>query len=318
MIDDDLDGQVAEIADLVPFARPELAAPLAPERLRAIKGTPGQVQNLCVADRSEVVILMGGALLALLHQYTSAAATYFLPDEPDGPRPSSRWPAAREALAVSLDWVESASAAPRFPAPDLTPRQAHAAEVFAHYAYRFALCRQLAHVVAEHIQRPQGDPRTVVILRASPEQEEEADGLAVHLQASTLPDPVHLSTALSCSVYFLTLMAALQPGSETFERRTLTCIASASLVHPDAEQGLQVIHDDLQRIVASVQETRRRERAEVRAAVAAATADTALEPYLRRSPSGVLDALRDAEDTTLLGQLPDELAHAVRISRAGS
>lgn len=316
MIDDELDGQIAEIAELVPFARPEMTAPLAPDRLRAVKGAPGHVQNLCVADRGEVVILMGGALLALMHQYTAAAATYFLPDEPDGPRPSSRWPAARSALAVSLDWVDSASTAPRFPAVDLTARQAHAAEVFAHYAYRFALCRQLAHVVAEHIQRPQGDPRTVVVLRASPEQDREADAMAVHMQASSLPEDSHLSTALSCSVYFLTLMAAVEDGSAAFDRRTMTCIAAASLVHPAAEQGLQVVHDDLQRIVAAVQETRQQERADVRAAVSVATADTALEPYLRRSPTGVLDALQAADDTALLAQLPDELAHAVRIARA--
>jgi hypothetical protein len=49
------------------------------------------------------VIRIGGGTWPVLNTFTRAAATYFVPDGA-GVRPSGGWPAARDALASTIDW----------------------------------------------------------------------------------------------------------------------------------------------------------------------------------------------------------------------
>lgn len=206
-LDDRLKDLAAGIIERIGFDPPELKEKLQPPQLRVTKGPPG-VNSYCVPmPDGRKMILVGVDLYPFFHHYTRAAATYFLPSEPGGIRPSSFWPPACSALATTLDWISSPASVPLYPEFDLSPHQADVARDFADYAYRFALCHEIAHVALEHVDASPTDLRSVggedlAVLRASQQQELEADRFGLHLQIKSLPES-ELITGVASAVYFV-------------------------------------------------------------------------------------------------------------------
>jgi hypothetical protein len=145
---------------------------------------PERVNAFSVQTQDGTEIVVGEGLCMFLGHYTRAAATYFLPSTPGGPRPSELWPDARASLATTVEWLSSPSMSPRYPNFEMTPHQARIGEIFATYALRFVLCHEIGHSIADHSpvditavgDNPQ-DARSV--LEFSHAQEVEADRLGL-------------------------------------------------------------------------------------------------------------------------------------------
>ncbi|MGH8563936.1 MAG: hypothetical protein ACREXW_07535 [Gammaproteobacteria bacterium] len=82
------------------------------------------------------------------------------------------------------------------------------------YAYRFALCHEMAHVALEHVDASRSELRAVgsedyEALLASQQQELEADRFRLELQIKSIPDSTQLVTALASAVYFVHITGLL-------------------------------------------------------------------------------------------------------------
>jgi hypothetical protein len=208
-LDDRLDELSASIVARIDIEPPEVKAKLGPSQLKVVKGVAHGLNNYCVpkADGTKI-ILVGADLYSFFLQYTRAAAAYFLPSEPGGPRPSPFFPRACSALATTLDWISSPTSAPVYPQFDLSPQQEHVAHAFAAFAYRFALCHEMAHIVLEHVDVSPAELQKVrdadvSVLGVSQRQELEADRFGLQLQINSLLDNTQLVTALASAVYFV-------------------------------------------------------------------------------------------------------------------
>jgi hypothetical protein len=180
-LDDRLAELSAAIVAHIDIEPPEVKAKLGPSQLTVVKDVAHGLNSLCVpkADGTKI-ILMGGGLYSFFLHYTRAAAAYFLPSEPGGPRPSPFFPRACSALATTLNWISSPASEPVYPQFDLSPQQANVAHAFAAFAYRFALCHEMAHVVLEHVDVSPAELQKVrdadaSVLLVSQRQELEAD-----------------------------------------------------------------------------------------------------------------------------------------------
>jgi hypothetical protein len=209
-LDQQLEKLVAGVVERIGVDPPELLQRLRPPELQVSKGPRG-VNSYSVRkpDRTKA-ILLGADLYRFLVHYTRAAATYFLPSNPGGPRPSPFWHKAQSAVATTLDWMASPALAPLYPEFNLTPRQAHVASGFADCAYRFALCHEMAHVALGHLDADAGsslERRSVggedlEFLRLSQNLEVDADNLGLELHYRSLPDHVRVVPGLVSAVYF--------------------------------------------------------------------------------------------------------------------
>ena len=213
-LDNRLDELAAGVVNRIRFDPPELKSKLQPPHLSVYTGPPGLNSGCVPIPGDKKIILMGADLYPFSHHYTRAAATYLLPSEPGGPRPSSFWPDACSAVATTLDWLASPAPTPLYPEFKLSQHQAHVARAFGDYAYRFALCHEMAHVALEHVDADSTQPKRVgsadiEVFRASQKQELIADRFGLSLQVKSLPDDSQLVTALASAIYFVHITGLL-------------------------------------------------------------------------------------------------------------
>jgi uncharacterized protein DUF955 len=267
-LDDRLDSLAAGIVERIGIDPPELKTKLRPPQLRVVKGAP-VVNSFCFTNRDNgtKTISMGANLYPFFHHYTRAAASYFLSDKPNGPHPSSFWPEARSAVASTLDWLSSPATAPIYPKFELSSKQTQAARAFGDFAYRFALCHEIAHVALNHVGQGSTAFKSlgnnkISVFRASQQQELEADQFALELQINSLPDNSQFVTALSSSVYFVHITALLDARLMLLAYLVDYLAWKIELTHPPAlarvlnlmqaaeslsgnGSGLQTVHEDL-------------------------------------------------------------------------
>lgn len=268
-LDEQLEQLAAGITQRVRLDPPELKAKLLPPQLQVVKGPPG-INSYCIPKSDGTKIIMIGAdVYKFFHHFTRAAAAYFLQSEPGGSRPSPFWPKAREAVANTLDWISSPAKKPRYNEFDLTPRQAHVASAFAAYTFRFALCHEMAHVVLGHLEsenniaqrRVSGED--VEFLRASHQQEFEADQMGLTIQIKSLPQITDIVTALVSPVYFVHITALLDARLmllaylvDTYHwkiarthppylARLFPLAGEAGRLYPGGDKGLMEVHNSL-------------------------------------------------------------------------
>ena len=208
-LDEQLEGLAAGIVSRLGFDPPEIGAALRPPQLRVAKADELGIKSYTVFAHGVPVILLGGDLYPAIVQYCRAAATFFLPSQANGDRPSDLWPGASAALATTIDWCTSPAANPRFPEFEVTPRQEQVAAAFAAYIYRFVLCHEMAHVSIEKLGNGDAEPvpessgDDIVTLRNSQNSELSADSLGLEFQLRSLPDRSQIVTALSAALYFV-------------------------------------------------------------------------------------------------------------------
>ena len=111
------------------------------------------------------------------------------------------------AVATTLDWMSSPAPVPMYPDFGLTPHQEQVATAFADYAYRFALCHEMAHVALGHVEEGPLDHRLIdgenyEVLQLSQQRELEADRFGLDLQFRSLPDSTQTVIGLSSAIYF--------------------------------------------------------------------------------------------------------------------
>jgi hypothetical protein len=241
-LDERLEELSAGIVETVVIEPPEMKAKLRAPQLRVVKGVPNGLNNYCVPNSDgTTIILVGGLLYSFFLHYTRAAAAYFLPSTPDGPRPSPLWPQARSAVATALDWISSPASAPVFPPFDLTSHQEHVSLAFAAFSFRFALCHEMAHVALEHVDASPGGLGRVKdadfsVLRVSQHQELEADRFGLSLQVKSLRDSSQLVTALASSVYFVHITGLLNGRLMLLAHLVDEANWKIALTHPPALQ----------------------------------------------------------------------------------
>jgi hypothetical protein len=270
-LDDQLEQLAAGITQRVRLDPPELKAKLLPPQLQVIKGPPG-INSYCIPNSDGTRIIMIGAdVYKFFHHFTRAAAAYFLQSEPGGPRPSPLWPKAREAVANTLNWISSPAKKPRYEEFELSPRQAHVAAAFAAYTFRFALCHEMAHVVLGHVESENLTQRRVngedvEFLRASQQQEFEADQMGLTIQIRSLPVITDLVTALVSPAYFVHITALLDARlmllahlvdpyhwkiartHPPYLARLFPLAGEAARLYPGGDKGLMEVHSSLQPI----------------------------------------------------------------------
>jgi hypothetical protein len=268
-----LDDRVEELAEgvvtRIGFDPPEVQQKLRPPRLRVIKGVPHGLNSYSI-PRSDgtTVILVGAGLYTFFHHYTRAAATYFLPSQRGGRRPSGFWPRARSALAITLDWISSPASAPHYSDFNLSPYQARAAKALGDYAFRFALCHEIAHVALGHVDVDPSELRRVAredvsVLRVSQEQELDADAFGLDLQIKSLPDSTQLVNGLAGAMYFLYITRLLDARLMLvahlvdYQRwrvsythppslhRVFNLMSAAETLHEGSASGLETLHGSL-------------------------------------------------------------------------
>jgi hypothetical protein len=261
-----LDELFAGIVDAVSIEPPETKAKLRAPQLRVVKGVPNGLNNYCVPNPDGTkIILIGGLLYSFFLHYTRAAAAYFLPSTPNGPRPSPFWSQARSAVATTLEWISSPGSAPVFPRFDLTPHQEHVAEAFAALAFRFALCHEMAHIALEHVELGRVKDADFSFLQVSQQQELVADRFGLGLQVKSL-DRTQLVTALASSVYFVHITGLLDkrlmllahfvdPRSWRIalthppaHHRVFNLMGAAQAFGDKCSAGLQSVHEALERV----------------------------------------------------------------------
>lgn len=204
-----MDGLVGGIIHLLDLNTDFDTSKLRPPALRVTLGTRHRwrVNAFSVRTKNGNEVVLGVGLCIFLHQYTRAAATYFLPSVEGGERPSDLWPAARAAIATTLEWLSSPSNSPRYLDFTLTPHQARVAQILGDYAFRFALCHEMAHSLAEDRPfdagagrpTPQGDQDAV--LAWSRDQEIMADRRGLEIQMAALADPSQVINGLASASY---------------------------------------------------------------------------------------------------------------------
>lgn len=272
-----LDGRLDEVVNnIVQRAGllPQTATRLLPPKLNVERAGSGvNAYYIAVPNQPTLTLVVGGEILDFMHQFTAAAATYFLPSSSDGSRPSELWSEARVAVAKSLDWISSPAQTPNFPDFRLAPRQALAAKAFGDYAFRFAVCHELAHAALDHVgvgltvPLGQSEEHSDVYL-ASQESELDADSFGLELQLRSLPDPTQIVNGLASAVYFIystrLLDARLMLLGDLVDlmrwhvrlthppplRRILGLMSAANRLHGEqAAAGLEKLHEDLSRMV---------------------------------------------------------------------
>lgn len=272
-LDERLDDVVNNIVQRAGLP-PQTAARLLPPKLNVERAGSGvNAYYIAVPDQPTLTLVVGGQILNFMHQFTAAAATYFLPSSSDGSRPSELWPEARVAVAKSLDWISSPSQTPNFPDFRLTPRQALAAKAFGDYAFRFAICHELAHAALDHVgvgltvPLGQSEEHSDVCL-SSQKSELAADSCGLELQLRSLPDPTQIVNGLASAVYFIystrLLDARLMLLGDLVDlmrwnvrlthppplRRIFGLMSTANRLHGEqAAAGLDKLHGDLSRMV---------------------------------------------------------------------
>jgi hypothetical protein len=340
-LDEHLPELAAAIVGGVGIDPPEVKARLEPPRLRIVKGAPDALNSFCVPSDSGVIILVGGELYRFFHHYTAAAATYLVPAKSGGAVPSRAWPEACSSLATTFDWACSPAATPIYPPIELTPYQASSARAFGSFAYRFALCHELAHVALGHVGRDvarQVVVNDVAVYRASQKDETEADQYGLELQVKSLANRLLAIPALTSSVHFI-YGTGLMDGklgllSELVDYRAWQIPYS----HPPAlgrvfqlaraAEGFQAgmsealfkVHEGLSPMNLEVwnraDDQRDAVAKAVRHLVRKGASGDALAPLLRRSPTGVvlgLEVTRKMSEATvrakdrLAESLPEEL-----------
>ncbi len=347
-LDELLPNITRNIASVFPFSDPTKRALLEPPQLSVVKGTPG-VNSFCVRqDNGSKLILMGSGMYPFFHQYTRAAASYFLAKQDGGPRPSELWPAARSAMASTLEWLCVRSPTPSFREFEVTPKQRHVGKAFGDFAYRFTLCHEMAHILCGHVDSASSAVHSVqhgntdhTALLASHQQEHAADALALELQVKSLLDPSQVETAMASAVYFvhvtglldgrLALLATLVDHdhwniSRTHPpalARTFVLMQAAERMVKHGGEELRKTHEALAGLDAEIYHAANVQQEETAAAVGkllAANASDDPSAELSRafavSPLGVLRALEgpvSAEQQrfieTFVATLPPEFQH---------
>ena len=288
-LDDQLEELAAGIIERIGLAPPALKAKLKPPQLRITK-VPCGINSYCVPGRDGAkTIVVGADLYPFILQYTRAAAAFFLPNEPGGPRPSPFWPPACSSVATTLDWISSPAPNPLYPQFDLTPHQAHVARAFAAYAFRFALCHEMAHVALGHFDGGTSELRTVAreeieVFRVSQLHELEADRLGLEFQFKSLPDDTQIVTGLASAVYFvhvirlldvrLMLLAHLvdhmswkiEYSHPPYPHRLLNLEGTAERLYRGSGSGLNTVHDGLAGIESELFEVANKQQDAVAAA----------------------------------------------------
>jgi hypothetical protein len=279
-LDEQLEGLAAGIVSRLGFGPPEIGAALRPPQLRVAKADELGIKSYTVFARGVPVIMLGGDLYPAIVQYCRAAATFFLPSQPNGDRPSDFWPGARAALATTIDWCTSPAANPRFPQFEVTPRQEQVAAAFAAYIYRFVLCHEMAHVTIEKLGNGDAEPvpgssgDDIVTLRNSQNSELSADRLGLEFQLRSLPDRSQIVTALSAALYFvyfnalfddsrLMLLAELVDQSTwnieyshpPYLHRVANLMETARLLEGDvAAEGLGILNASLSELIGEIRQ----------------------------------------------------------------
>lgn len=334
--DDNLEQLAAGIAQAIGFDPPEVKSSLQPPQLRITKGRGQGIKSYTVVARSVPVIFLGEDLYPVIRQYCRAAATFFLPNEIGGPRPSDLWPKARSALATTVDWYTSPAKRPRLPDFKATPRQEGAGSAMADSAYRFVLCHEMAHVALGHLQTGYLDPNAdsannVEVLRASQERELEADQLGLELQVRSLPSELAVA-ALAGAMYYiyfirlfddirLQLLSKLvdfqawhiEYSHPPYLRRVLGLMSTAhGLIGKFASDGIDALRGDLENLTGELIQASEEGQDQIAANASRLLADRsrsgnateALLKMLEQSPLGVLRAL---DGTTSVPHLADQV-----------
>jgi hypothetical protein len=282
-LDEQLEQLAAGITMHLLLEPPELKDKLLPPQLRVVKGPPG-INNYCIPKSNVAnIIMMGADVYKFFHHFTRAAAAYFLQSEPGGTRPSPFWPAACKAVANTLDWMSSPAKAPRYLQFELSPRQSQIANAFAAYAFRFALCHEMAHIILGHLESKNTARRTVSgedveFLRASQQQEFEADQVGLTIQMRSLPNFSQAEIALASSIYFVHITALLDARlmllahlvdvyhwkialtHPPYLARMFTLSRQAEGLYSGGAAGLMKVHESLQAVQSEIFDTANRQQ----------------------------------------------------------
>jgi hypothetical protein len=214
-LDNHLDELVSVIRSRIGMEPPEAKLRLSSSRLTVAKG-PRSVACYCrrISDTNSA-ILIGSELYPFLRHYLRAAATYNLPSTRNGPRPSDLWQGASSALATTLEWTAFPDLVAVFPDFCVSVSQQHAAEAILAYAFRFAVCHEMAHIALGHLdddllQARLIDETDVSVVRKSQENELHADSLALNIQMASLPDQTQAVNGMAGAVYFIHAIGLLK------------------------------------------------------------------------------------------------------------
>jgi hypothetical protein len=285
-LDDRLEELAAGVVNRIGFDPPELKLKLQSPQLSVVKGPHGLNSGCVPISDDKKMILVGADLYPFVRHYTRAAASYFLPSESGGPRPSPFWPDACSAVATTLDWLSSPAYAPLYPPFDLSPWQAHVAFAFGVYAYRFALCHEMAHVALEHVDTTSTEPRRVgnkdvEVFRASQEQELIADRFGLSLQIKSLPDYSQFDTASASAIYFVHITGLLDLRFMLLRylvdwdrwkiaythppalHRVANLMSAAEGLHRGAGEDLRAVHQSLGSLDGELREMANKQQEEV-------------------------------------------------------
>lgn len=319
---DQLGGMVSNILHRLGSDPPEAMEKVRPPHLRVSIGVPRGINSQALSVKGgSALILMGGGLYSLCEHYARAAATYFLPAPPSKATPSEHWPGARASLASTVDWLSSPTPDVRYHAFDSAPRHTNAALPFAVYAYRFAVCHELAHVILGHLRHDDTHADETARNRWTQQQEFAADRLGLRLQILSLPDSSDVVTALAAAVYLIHLTGLLDLRLMLLARlvdhdewkiaythpprlaRFAYLMPIADEFYPGGAAGLMRVHNSLTALDNEIMQTANEQqeavaqRAEQLLNDEAATGDGTLrfaqemDELLDRSPTGVLRAL---------------------------
>jgi hypothetical protein len=322
-LDEQLEGLAAGITSRLRFDPPEISMALRPPQLRVAKAGELGIKSYTIFARGVPVIMLGGDLYPAIVQYCRTAATFFLPSQPNGDRPSGLWPGASAALAA--------------------------------YIYRFVLCHEMAHVAIEKLGNGDAEPAPrssaddTVTPRNSQESELSADRLGLEFQLRSLPDRSQIVTALSAALYFvyfnalfddsrLMLLAELvdqntwqiEYSHPPYLHRVANLMETARLLEGDAAaEGLGMVNDSLSGLIGEIRQACMSGRDHV-------TAETirllsSRDPHLdnallltlfEQSPLGVLRAIDSVKSTAVsrsldlvMAQLPEEFRDFCNMTR---
>ncbi|TGN63368.1 ImmA/IrrE family metallo-endopeptidase [Nocardioides eburneiflavus] len=300
------------------FDPPDRKAMLLPPQTRIVKSTGNDYKCFTMWFGGQATVRMGGSTYNALSALTRAAATFFVADD-RGEKPSTSWPAARDQLASAIDWCASPARTPHIVIPKVTKSQHVPATAFAQYAYRFIICHELAHIVLEHRDelKKDSDAEDTSTLRASQQQELEADEFGFRMHVESRPQPEMLVTALASPIYFVYLLRAfddyrlaalanlvdykawkIEYNYPPYLQRIFGLMGQAQdMAGANAAKGLQMVHEGLSEVVGQAWEASERLRTEVAEqtthVIASRKREAAneLRSLLERSPIGVLEAL---------------------------
>ena len=208
-LDEHLDDLQRRIVEPIGFDPADLRDKLLPPRTKARRVPEEDYKVYTVSWAGLAKIRVGATAYRSLQDLTRTTATYFVATDPSAnERPSSYWPAARDAFAATACWYASPSDQPRHHHIAVGPRQQVPGQAFSQYAFRFVLCHELAHVALDTIPAMGGMSVETDIgtLRASQDDELDADAFGLRLQVLSLPDLNQLVTAVTAPVYYVFLL----------------------------------------------------------------------------------------------------------------